>query len=461
MKSMWVSNLYIKRRWSWSAGLVLVIGVACLTSFKSFASVADSDNSTALKSRDSILNSVEFKATDIAANDNFTCALLIAGQVKCWGEGGQDRLAGYPKDRSIPALVDGFVDAVAIAVGRDSACALLRDATVSCWGGDFHDDGSYIADKNSLIQYHAKHIVGLARVSAITMSGRTACALLEDARVKCWGANSSGELGNGTTKETEYPTYVTGLSHVASVKMGRFSACAVLKDGHIKCWGASPLVAKIVQLDDKIPRSYFNLSPVAVEGIAQAKSVAMGWDHVCALLAGGKVKCWGKNNAFQLGRDGPDSKTAVVTNDWSDDLGIVPLAQAGSLVSGIYTTCAVVGAQVHCWGERGWNPALQILMDEPNARQIPQLDGLTDIVMDETPSICGLTTDKSVQCADLNPKFILKRAVKLVAGSSHMCALLDAGEIRCWGRNNYGQLGGGFLSANETLPVKTLNDLSR
>ena len=122
------------------------------------------------------------------------------------------------------------------------------------------------------------------------------CARVGDGQLRCWGRNSDGQLGDGTTGTLPDPTAPTTLPATTSLAIGYEHACAGTTDGHVWCWG-SDLSG---QLGNTRVRNSSSV-PVQVSGITNAKSVAAGRHHSCALLTDGRVKCWGNGASGQLG----------------------------------------------------------------------------------------------------------------------------------------------------------------
>jgi len=180
----------------------------------------------------------------LAADSDYTCALLTDSTVKCWGA-------------TFPTPVDvGLTEVIAIAVGGDD-CAILKNGTVSCSGHWLFSSTRQPVELNSQATAIAHScavltdgtvwcwerfsppvkVNGLQNVIAITAGGSHSCVLLADGTVSCWGANSSGQLGNGTTDDSSIPQVVIGLNNVAAVAAGNQHTCARLTDGTVSCWG--------------------------------------------------------------------------------------------------------------------------------------------------------------------------------------------------------------------------------
>ena len=131
---------------------------------------------------------------------------------------------------------------------------------------------------------------GISTATSIALGGQHSCALLTGGAVKCWGYNSYGQLGDGTSlNNRNTPVDVSGISTATSLALGDRHTCALRtgsKDGMIKCWGGNSKG----QLGDGLPTAQ-RTTPVDVSGIVTATSIASGDRHSCALLTGGAIKC--------------------------------------------------------------------------------------------------------------------------------------------------------------------------
>ena len=121
------------------------------------------------------------------------------------------------------------------------------------------------------------------------------CAVLSSGAVQCWGGNTYGQLGNGSTTSSTSPVSVAGISNAKSVSAGRGHSCAVLSSGAVQCWGYN----LFGQLGNGSTTN--STSPVSVAGISNATSVSAGTSHSCAVLSSGAVQCWGSDEAGQRG----------------------------------------------------------------------------------------------------------------------------------------------------------------
>jgi alpha-tubulin suppressor-like RCC1 family protein len=374
-------------------------------------------------------------AVAIAAGGAHTCAVLSGGGVQCWGANfvgqlgtGTDtgpELCGDFPCRTTPVPVSGLSNAMAIAAGGAHTCAVLSDGRVQCWGandigqlGIGTDTGPELCGDFGPCSTIPVSVSGLSTATAIAAGGAT-CALLSNGRVQCWGSNSRGELGNGTTVSSSLPVAVSSITTAVAVAAGGGHTCAVLSGGGVQCWGsngAGELGTGTTTGPESCPSAdACSTTPVAVAGITTAVAVAAGLDHTCAVLSGGGVQCWGQNGSGQLG--------IGTTVFFSSPVTVSGITTAVEVGAGFTQTCAVLsGGGLQCWGSNSSG----------------QLGNGTTVSSSTPVAVSGITT-----------------AVTVAAGGGHTCALLADGQVQCWGANSVGQLGNGTsgFSAFSSSPV--------
>jgi alpha-tubulin suppressor-like RCC1 family protein/streptogramin lyase len=236
-------------------------------------------------------------ATSVSNSGSEACAVLAGGTVECWGYDGSGGLGDGSGSTLVtgPVAVSGITTATAVAVAENDACALLANGTVQCWGQG--QNGQLGNGTTAAVALTPVTVSGITTATAITVGGVSACALLANGTIQCWGGNTFGELGNNSTANSPIPVTVNGITSAVAVSANNFNACAVLANGSADCWGPNTNG----QLGNGTTTS--SLVPVPVTGITTATQISTGFGFACATLAGGSVQCWGINTDGQLGNN--------------------------------------------------------------------------------------------------------------------------------------------------------------
>ncbi|NUO54436.1 MAG: hypothetical protein HOV80_36800 [Polyangiaceae bacterium] len=239
----------------------------------------------------------------IAVSVSHACALLVDRRVACWGSNSSGQL-GSGDAGSEPRVVAGADDVNDVAVGVGFSCALRRDGGVLCWGDN---QAAQLGDGTTTSRSKPAPVVDLAKVVAISAQKLHSCALLEGGNVRCWGLGDDGQLGDGVARPTDglaaKPVEVAGIKDASAITVGGAHSCALVK-GKVACWGGN----SVGQVGDGTTTR--RDAPVFVPGLDGVVEISAGGGHPCALLRDGTVMCWG-NAVFGQTGDGTGKQSTV------------------------------------------------------------------------------------------------------------------------------------------------------
>ena len=378
-----------------------------------------------------------------------------------------------------------------IAAGDSHTCA-VRGGLVRCWGSDSTGQlGTSGPDQSSLTPVTAS---GITNAVSVTASGLSTCAVLADGTAKCWGSNLNGQLGIGHLgSEAGYssistPTAVVGLTGVVQVEMGPASTCGLRNDGTVWCWGIpdagrlgnnstnNPAVTDFLPND---PTNYDSYpTPQGVAGLTGVVSITVGSSHACGLRGDGTVWCWGSNGAGQLGNGAggpgsdPGAKLVAFPVPMRAFSASITFSGARGISASAASTCAMDSAgQALCVGDNSLG-----LLGFGSGN--PILPGFTNVILQAAATVIGATSLSSgglFNCAPMNTGYVkcwgrndagqlgipygfsyvapqtvqgITSAVEVAGGAQHACGLRSDNIVFCWGFNGRGQLGDGTTTSH-------------
>ncbi len=346
----------------------------------------------------------------LSARQDSTCAVTSTGTVKCWGGNDFGQLGNTvtnnctgtdAKCEAKPVTVANLNDAKQVAVGYNHACAITGTGSVKCWGDNSRGQ---IGDGTTTARAQATAVIGLsAKVTQLALTYQSSCALLETGAVQCWGGNSQGELGVGQTAkitQSSTPQNTVLLNNISLKRLvsGRQHLCGITNSDTLVCWGWNDFG----QLG--LNNTTAQLIPVVVSAAGTGiQQVAAGYGHTCVARAN-ETLCWGDNSKGQLG-DG----TVVASSMNPVTPVVLSLANVSELALGKEHSCATnTTNETFCWG----------------SRQVGQTAQAVDASNNTPMLVAGLTAKHSMS-----------------AGDFHSCSMGDGGTVKCWGNNDLGQLG--------------------
>ncbi|MEX1363951.1 MAG: hypothetical protein AB1Z98_12545 [Nannocystaceae bacterium] len=373
-------------------------------------------------------------AAAVVAGDEHVCALLHTGEIKCWGNHTSGRL-GYPGlgedlgDTEVPAdfgVVDVGAPVEQMALGGNFTCMLLAGDGVVCWGDGQHgrlgqgsEDDLGIAEAPSAIP-----LVSLSGTPIqIAAGAEHACAVFASGDLSCWGRNDHGQVGVpgfAAVGDDELPSDVPNVivgPNVLPGAAGPHHTCALLGGGDVRCWGRND----VGQLGDPTSTADIgdNEDPATAPLVllsGEAVLIAARFDHTCVAYATGEIQCWGDGASGKLGY----GDTNVVGDD--EDVGTLPAIDLGFDPShfgmGEDHTCVRLdpALTMRCWGE-GDNGRL------------------------------GYGNTMDLFAPGMDPVDLSTPAgpASVTAGREFSCSRTAGSQLKCWGRNNRGQLGLGAV----------------
>jgi len=327
---------------------------------------------------------------------------------KGWGANGGGRLGtGISSSKEVtPVDIPAAEVFSALDGGSAHTVGLKPDGTVWAWGnnryGQIGDGSASWSNRLSPVQ-----VIGLSGVVKIAVSAYHSLALKSDGTVWAWGANWSGQLGDGTTVESNTPVQVAGLTDVIAISSVGYHSVALKADGTVWGWGEG----SAGQLGDGTYTSR-RLSPVQASGLSSVVAISAGYWHTMALKSDGTVWTWGSNQSGQIGIAGGYRKTPVQ---------VTSLSSVIAIVAGVYHSMALLSdGTVWSWG---WNYFGQVGT--------------------------GGSADEHI------PVEVLSGVTAIDAGAYTSFAIKSDGTLWAWGRNNKGQIGNGSFGADEPTPLQS------
>jgi len=347
-----------------------------------------------------------------------------------------------------------------VSISRMHACARLTDGSVRCWGSN---GSGAIGDGTTDIRLTPVAVSNLSDASDVAVGVGFSCAVVTGGAVRCWGMNFWGSVGDGTTTDRLTPTAVPGIEGVKKLALGGGTSCVIVGDDNtLRCWGR---LAKGIPLGDGTTAD--GLTPVAIPGLSDVTAVAVADTHACALLGNRTVRCWGDNSSGQLG-DGTTTQPATLTT------AVSGLSTAVGISAGDRRTCALLDdGTVRCWG----NNSFYSLGDGTtnNTRSSPVevlgLSGVAEIVATGSFHSCARLTNGGVRCWGYNeygqvgdgteefvrpsptPVVGISTAIGLAVGGEMACVVLAKGTVQCWGASEYASIGNGTEQSLVPVPI--------
>ena len=419
--------------------------------------------------------------TQIAAGDNYTCALTSAGAAYCWGFNSHGELGNNSTTSSdVPVTVSGSLTFTQLSVGNAAVCALTSAGAAYCWG-DNADGG---LGNSSTTDSHVPVAVTTSGtpISGVTLTQITAgvfftCALGSAGAAYCWGLGTSGQLGNGTTTAaqdtavavTTSGTPISGVT-LTQVTAGDVTACALSSAGAAYCWGDDTNGELGNGATTAAQKTAVAVTTSGVLSGVTLTQVSAGNDFTCALGSAGAAYCWGDDTNGELGNNSTTQSNVPVAVFTSGVLSGKTLTQ----IVAFNDTCVLDSAgTAYCWGYNGAGQAgnADTAVSFPVPVTVAAAQPVT--IAAGTSHSCEIRVGTAYCWGDgtngeLGDNTTISSNVpvaastggalsgvtltQITAGTNFTCALSTAGAAYCWGLGTNGQLGNGTTTSS-SVPV--------
>ncbi|UXR64272.1 hypothetical protein EZJ49_14485 [Bdellovibrio bacteriovorus] len=414
----------------------------------------------------------------ILADVRHACGLTESGDVYCWGSNYRSRrgAASGSVGWTTANKVTLPVKAVKVQAGTDSTCALGEDDSLYCWGAGLPSTSNVNEYLESYIPLKLDNFN--ENVTDFQLTELVSCAITVSSRIKCWGVNKLGELGNGIAGDawrTVAFNPAQTFDKYLQVATGVYSTCAIRANKTVTCWGQNDEGQLGNNSRNPISRPHYTLA-----GLTNVKKIVGRNQHYCALTESGSVYCWGYNLSGQLGNNAtagtPEAARVIVPYQ-------IPVTYPGGISGlptgikditvGFYNSCAVTTAGgVMCWGnnaagESGHNAGAALSYPQNVTGLATGVENVA-IGLSTSCAVRNNTTTKTIHCWGLNNSGILAnglpigptsysytpqlidtitttKAVQVFVGGEGACYIHD-GTTKCWG----------IRTTNAIMPVSSV-----
>ncbi|MFV8248982.1 hypothetical protein [Bdellovibrio bacteriovorus] len=348
------------------------------------------------------------KSKKVKVGTDASCALGVDNNLYCWGVGLPVANNAYELTESYtPMRMDSFGETLTdFQLGELASCAITASNRVKCWGFNrFGEMGNGLwGDGFRAVAFSPGQSPETYTQVVATLA--STCALRTNKTVTCWGQNDEGQLGVNNRNSFSRPQYTLPLTNVKKISGKYQSYCALTEAGAVWCWGYNG-TGQIGNNDGSGTRvlAPYQIPTVYPNGVvalpASIKDISVGYNHTCAINSSGGVLCWGNNGAGESGQ-------ADISTSRPYPSAIASLTSGvESVHAGISNTCAVKAnattKEIYCWGYN-INGIIGTGTAIGNATHVPTL-------------IDTITTTKEI---------------KLSMGNYGACYLHD-GTVKCWG----------------------------
>ena len=365
-----------------------------------------------------------------------SCAIALNGRAYCWGSGNSGKLGnGSTASSRVPVAVNtsGVLAGKTIkqiSAGENHTCAIASDNRAYCWGSNKNGqlgNGS-TADSNVPVAVNMSGALAGKTIKQMSVEFSTSCVVASDNRAYCWGSNKNGQLGNGSTADSRVPVAVntSGVlvgKTIKEVTTGGFHTCALDTSSKMYCWGLNSsgrLGGGLTSILSNVPVAVNMSGALAGKTI---KQMSTGYSSTCAIASDNRAYCWGSGNNGQLGNGSTaDSRVPVAVN-MSGTLAGKTIKQI--LAGGDHGCVVASDDKMYCWG----------LNNNGELGNNSSVNSSVPVAVNADGVLAGKTIRQ------------------MSAGFSSTCAVDSEYNMYCWGYNDNGQLGNNSTN-NSRVPAR-------
>lgn len=390
------------------------------------------------------LSRIQKNKKQIAIGFSHACAIAFDSRAYCWGANGYGVLGIGTTDIFIPVpilikLPDVSLSVESIAAGSAHTCAIMSDQKVYCWGSNANGQlgvsvgGGNVRAPATAVDATNAIIPSTQKPIQIAAGDRHTCMITSDGttnQLYCWGSNAYGQLGDNLASgagNVDYPVRVTSLDglKVSSIALGHSHTCAIDKNGRVFCWGRNGFGQLGINntTQQNVPSLIYNSVTSTNNGyiinkIATGLTNSGNADHICAIITGNTMSCWGRNNTGQLG----DSLFVGTQSNIPRAVSSGGIFFKSVTVADFFTCGLTTLSRVYCWGRN-------------NTGQ------LGNNLAIGTPAQVNAPGEVYVGTAADPGAMYGKDIASIAAGSGYACVIDSELQPYCWGDGTWGQFG--------------------
>ncbi|MEA9356073.1 hypothetical protein SHI21_07670 [Bacteriovorax sp. PP10] len=410
--------------------VILMTLTSCNNIFiKAKALLVVNDNPTTTTPSD---NTTTTSALMLSALKEGYCFVKSDNEQYCWGSLFTNQPVNHAPNlkTAYQPLVGKTITNIISSYDGGLKCTIPGDGIPACWGSNYYGQiGNGERGDDAALVPTSPDFTGVLSgktVKEIVIGNSSTCVIASDDQVYCWGENGYGQLGNGSTTDSNTPVAVStaGVLNGKTIKTLKSAAdttCVIASDDKLYCWGYGRFGALA---NGSTANSTI---PIAVAGGALGaktiKKLDMSGNTTCVIASDDKMYCWGYGVYGTLGNGASSNSSSTVAVDFTGVLSGKIITQVH--MAGLFTCVLADDARVYCWGYDG--------------------DGALGN---------GSTSDTNVPVAVNTAGVLSGKSITKIAGTnSLMCALTSDNQVACWGYGYRGGLGNGSMAGNSSLPV--------